>query len=143
MEKKRLFKIMAKMNTKQLTNLTSGLIEKYEINLIKEPSKSLTMIQMREPVKSSLFYLGEVLVCEAVIEFEGAKGMALYMGDDYEKVQAMAILDGAFNKRIDEVNEIVKLLLNEESKQIEMAEKENAMHLKTMVNFSSLDSEGK
>lgn len=136
MEKKRLFRIMAKADGKILAALAEKIKEKEPVVIIKEPQKTLTMIKMREPVQSSLFYLGEVIVTEAVVELAGTKGTAVTMGDEYEKVLDMAIIDAACNKGVfaDEA-----ALLGLEKEQAEREQKENAMHLKTMVNFMSMD----
>jgi alpha-D-ribose 1-methylphosphonate 5-triphosphate synthase subunit PhnG len=97
------------------------------------------MIKLREPVKESLFYLGEVMVSEAVVELDGVKGMAVIMGDDAEKVLNMAIIDAACNSG---VFEGWSDLLALEREQLEQERRENAMHLQTMVNFRSMDTEG-
>lgn len=138
MEKKRLFKIMAKADGETLAKLAAKLKEQYEIVVVKLPGRTLTMIQMREPVKNSLFYIGEVMVCEAMVELDGAKGIAVTMSDDLDKTLDMAIIDAACNKGVfrDEAT-----LLELEQAQIEREEKENALHLKTMVNFTSMDQE--
>jgi phosphonate C-P lyase system protein PhnG len=85
MEKKRLFRIFAKANACDIAKLAKEIKERYEIVIIKAPQKTLTMIKMREPVKSSLFYLGEVIVTEAIVELSGARGMAVTMGDNFGK----------------------------------------------------------
>lgn len=138
MDKKRFFKIMAKADGAILARLSEKIKGRHHIVIIKAPGKTLTMIRMREPVKSGLFYIGEVMVCEAMVELDGTKGIAVTMGDDFEKTLDMAILDAACNKGVfcDEA-----VLLELEKTQIEQEQKENAMHLKTMVNFTSMDQE--
>ena len=96
------------------------------------------MIKVREPVKQSLFYIGEVIVCEAVVEIDGVKGVAVTMGDDAKKALDMAIIDAAVNKGIfDGMDTLLELEIQQNNK----AMRENAMHLRTMVNFESLDQE--
>lgn len=137
MDKKRLTKIMSKADPAVIAALAGTIRSKHDILVIKEPGKTLAMIKMREPVKSSLFYIGEVIVTEAAVELEGAKGIAVTMGDDFEKTLHMAIIDAACNKGIftDE-----NVLLDLEKAQTELEQKEHAMHLKTMVSFSSMDA---
>jgi len=96
------------------------------------------MIQMREPVRQSLFYIGEVIVSEAAVEIDGVKGIAVTMGDDTEKVLDMAIIDAAYNKGVFNGMDTLFAL---EREQNERVMRENAMHLKTMVNFESMDQE--
>lgn len=133
-----MFRIMAKAEDAAVKALADEITARHEVTVVKEPMKTLAMIQIREPVKESLFYIGEVIVCEAVVLLEGTRGMAVTMGDHFEKVYHMAVIDAACNKGIFTGEE---KLLAMEKEQDELAEKENAMHLKTMVNFTSMDSE--
>ncbi|HEY5583397.1 MAG TPA: phosphonate C-P lyase system protein PhnG [Ruminiclostridium sp.] len=140
MNKKQLFQIMNRSDCNLLKNISDVLSSKYSIVVIKEPSKTLAMIKMREPVKSSLFYIGEVMVSEALVELDGTKGIAVAMGDNFDKVLYMAIIDAGFNSQVLEMETIRTELLNLEYKQTEKLRKENSLHLKTMVNFSSMDN---
>lgn len=138
MEKKRLSKILAKTDRKILKQMAKEIEKQYQVIVIKEPEKVLTMIKMREPVKESLFYLGEVMVSEAIVELDGTRGMAVVMGDDFEKVLHMAVIDAACNKGVFTQSDT---LLKLEKKQLKAMEKENAMFMKTKVNFSSMSAE--
>lgn len=138
MNKKTLFRIMAKADSAVIARLAGDIMRQHEVTVIKEPNKTLTMIKMREPVRSSLFYIGEVIVTEAIVELDGQKGMAVTMGDDFEKTLNMAVIDAAVNKGIfTEEGTLAEL----EHEQTEQEQKENALHLKTMVSFNSMDSE--
>lgn len=135
MEKKRLFKIMAKADRDIIINMAEEVKKTQEVVIVKSPEKVLAMIKMREPVKESLFYMGEVIVTEAAVTIEGVNGMAVTMGDDFDKALAMAIIDAAFNcNAITDETPFIEL----EKQQIMREEKENAMFMKTMVNFNSM-----
>lgn len=138
MEKQRMFRIMANAGGKKMTELSRQITSEHEIMIVKEPSKTLTMVKMREPVKSSLFYIGEVMVSEAIVEMNGTKGMAVTMGDDFEKVLAMAVIDCGYNNGLPVMEQIEGELLLLEAKQKKKKEKEHAMHLKTVVNFNTM-----
>lgn len=138
MEKRRLFRILAKAEEKVVEQYANEIKNGHEVVIIKKPEKSLAMIKMREPVKESLFYLGEVMITEAVVELEGKKGIAVMMGDAYERVLAMAVIDAAINA---DVFPHMEELLVLEKEQREQEEKENAMFMKTKVDFHSMDSE--
>lgn len=138
MNKKRMFKIMSKADRSIIMKLAENVKKANEVMIIKEPEKSLAMIKMREPVKESLFYLGEVIVTEATVSVQGKNGTAVAMGDDFEKTLSMAIIDAACNA---DVFREENILLELEKGQIDREEKENAMFMKTMVNFKSMDSE--
>ena len=139
MQKKRLFQIMSKAKTQRLKALADRISDRHEIAIVKAPAKNLAMIKMREPVKSSLYYLGEVMVTEAVVACNGIKGMAVTMGDDLERALYMAIIDCGFNNGFAVMDEIAQRLLAMEARQSKRMEQENAMHLKTMVNFNTMD----
>lgn len=138
MEKRRLFRILAKAEEKVVEQYANEIKNGHEVVIIKKPEKSLAMIKMREPVKESLFYLGEVMITEAVVELEGKKGIAVMMGDAYERVLDMAVIDAAINA---DVFTHMEELLVLEKEQREQEEKENAMFMKTKVDFHSMDSE--
>ena len=136
MKKNRLTKILARADRRDVAELSAEIQKTYRPIIVKKPGKTLTMVKMREPVKERLFYLGEVITYEAVVEIDGVRGAAVYMGDDAEKTLDIAIIDAAVNKG---VFEGMDKLLELEAQQNDRIERENAMHLKTMVNFESLD----
>ena len=131
-------KILAKADKAAVVLLSESIQKLYDPVILKEPGKTLAMIQVREPVKQSLFYIGEVIVCEAVVEIDGMRGVAVAMGDDTEKILDMAIIDAAINKG---VFTGMDKLLELEKEQNDRMMRENALHLKTMVNFNSMDQE--
>ncbi len=138
MEKRRLFRIMVGAKKEKLQALSQLVQDSGDVLIIKEPSKTLTMIKMREPVRNSLFYIGEVMVTETIVEMNKVKGMAVTMGDDFEKVLAMAVIDCGFNNHLPVMKKIEEELLALEAEQIAKHEQENAMYLKTMVNFNTM-----
>ncbi len=138
MNKRRLSKILAKASPQQVQELAGEIKTQHEITVVKAPEKSLVMIKMRDPVKESLFYLGEVIVSEAIVDLDGAKGTAVLLGDDYEKALDMAVIDAACNKGVFARFDALEQL---EAEQNRRTEQENALFLKTMVNFTSMDSE--
>ena len=138
MDKKRLTTILAKADSAAVAALSADVLKNHNAVIVKEPTKTLAMIKMREPVEQSLFYIGEVIVCEAAVELEGTKGKAVCMGGDTDKTLHMAISDAAINKG---VFADMPTLLKMEEEQIAALQRENAMHMKTMVNFTSMDGE--
>ena len=138
MDKKRLTKILTKADRDTVAALSADVQTAHTPIIIKEPGKTLAMIKMRDPVKQGLFYIGEVIVSEAAVELDGVKGAAVTMGDDTEKALHMAIIDAAINRGI---FEHMEALLALEEEQEDRICRENAMHLKTMVNFTSMDQE--
>ena len=118
--------------------LSADIQKTYRPVIVKEPGKTLTMIKLRDPVKQGMFYIGEVIVCEAAVEIDGVQGISVLMGDDAEKALDMAIIDAAVNKGVfDGFEKLAEL----EEKQHIREMKEHVMTLKTMVNFESMDKE--
>lgn len=138
MEKRRISKILARAGKDQVKRLADEIKKDYSPVIVKAPEKSLTMIRMREPVRESLFYLGEVIVSEAIVDLVGAKGVAVLMGDDFDKVLDMAVIDAACNKGVFQRYDILEQLEKEQTLRLE---KENALFMQTMVNFHSMDPE--
>lgn len=138
MKKKRLFQILSRAERSDVVRLGEELQQQYPVTIVKKPEKSLTMIQMREPVKNSLFYIGETMVTEAVVTLADTVGTAVTMGDDFEKTLYMAIIDAAINKGVFAHQD---LLLQWEQAQRRKLEQENAMFQKTKVDFHSMDAE--
>ena len=138
MEKRRLTKILAKADGAVIAALSAEILKAHQPVIVKEPGKTLAMIKLREPVRQSLFYLGEIIVTEAVVEIDGVRGRAVLMGDDAEKTLNMAIIDAAVNKGVfDGMDRLLAL----EKQQNDLVMRQNALHLKTMVNFESMDQE--
>ena len=138
MDKKRFTRILARAERQDVAKMSADIQKTYNPVIVKEPGKTLTMIKMREPVMQSLFYIGEVIVYEAVVEIDGVQGVAVVMGDDAERAFNIAIIDAAANKG---VFTGMNTLLELEKEQNDLLMRENAMHLKTMVNFESMDQE--
>lgn len=137
-DKRRLFRILARVDADAVTAMAGKLQSAYSVVVVKEPGKTLTMVKLRETVEESLFYLGEVIVWEAVVELDGVRGMAVTMGEAAEKVLSMAVIDAAINRGVFRDEDT---LLKLEAEQVAQDRRENAMHLHTMVNFTAMDAE--
>lgn len=138
MEKRRISKILARAGAEQVRELADEIKAAHTPVIVKAPEKSLTMIRLREPVQESLFYLGEVIVSEAIVDLDGAKGVAVLMGDDFDKVLDMAVIDAACNKGVFRRYDVLEQLEKEQTRRLE---KENALFMQTMVSFHSMDTE--
>jgi len=138
MDKKRMTKVLVRADRSEIEALSADIRKTYRPVMIKEPAKTLAMIKLRDPVKQGVFYLGEVIVSEAVVEIDGVQGVAVMMGDDTDRVLGMAIIDAAVNI---EVFTNFEKLAELEEKQSKRELQEHVMNLKTMVNFESMDQE--
>ena len=138
MDKKRQTRTLARAEREEVAALSAEIRKEYSPIIIKQPAKTLAMIKQRDPVKRGTFYIGEVIVCEASVEIDGVPGISVLMGDDTGKTLDMAIIDAAINKGV--FTGMETLLTLEEKQQYALKQK-NALYLKTMVNFESMDQE--
>lgn len=61
--------------------------------VVKAPEVGMVVLQVREPVEETRFYLGEVLVTECSVEVAGVPGWCMRPGDDRVAALAGALLD--------------------------------------------------
>ncbi|MER8069921.1 phosphonate C-P lyase system protein PhnG [Streptomyces sp. NPDC094034] len=64
-----------------------------EPTVLKAPETGMVVLQVREPVEETRFYLGEVLVTECSVEVSGVPGWCMRPGDDRIAALAGALLD--------------------------------------------------
>ncbi len=134
--KKLLFQIISAASREQVTDILTIVTDNHKCRIIREAQKILVMVKMREPVGESLFYIGEVLCCECIAEVNDKKGIAVLMGDDFEKATAAAIIDAALNAKIYDSELIEKKMLNLLSQQEAKRAPINAQIMKSKVNFN-------
>ncbi len=64
-----------------------------EPTVLKSPETGMVVLQVREPVEETRFYLGEVLVTECSVDVAGVPGWCMRPGDDRVAALAGALLD--------------------------------------------------
>lgn len=138
MEKKRLFRILARADAQAVCDMAQALQARYEVVAVKPPEKTLAMVKLRETVEGKLYYLGEVIVWEAVVTLAGTQGMAVTMDGSPEKALAMAVIDAAVNRGVFTQGDTLLAL---EQAQNERDARVNALHRQTAVSFTSMDAE--
>lgn len=131
-------KILALAGYEEVKPLKKLIEDRYQVKMLRPAQKTLTMMQFREPIKSSLFYLGEVLCSECIAEVEGVKGAAVIMGDDFEKVTALAVIDAAYNGGLEECRIIDAAIRKLAEKQQVSRGSLNAEIRKSKVSFNTM-----
>jgi alpha-D-ribose 1-methylphosphonate 5-triphosphate synthase subunit PhnG len=110
-----------------------------EVILLKGPEKTMVLLQVKEPVRQSRFYLGELLASHCIVELGGARGAAVLMGDDLDKARAAAVLDAAHSGGFPGFALVEPELLRlEEERRLEEARNAAAVR-KTQVSFQVLE----
>ncbi|KIF72855.1 phosphonate metabolism protein PhnG [Streptomyces sp. 150FB] len=77
-----------------------------DLTVVRPPEVGMVVLQVREPVEESRFYLGEVLVTECSVEIAGVPGWAMRAGDDRVAALAAALLDAVAAARLPALAEI-------------------------------------
>lgn len=135
MTKKEVSSILTKASLSEVETIVKSIKDKSDIKIIKPPQKTLIMVKVREPVKQSLFYLGEVLATECMVMIDEVRGASVIAGDDFEKAIQIAVIDGFLNKKED-VESIEKQVQELGQLQEKEREKLNGAIMKSKVNFS-------
>ena len=139
MDKQTLSRISTFAETVILQSLAEKVTGDRELFFLKKPEKTMVLLQVKEPVKKSLFYLGEILAVHCIVELAGVKGAAVLMGDDFSKAEAAAILDAAHSGGFAEFDLVEQELLRlQEKHQKENAEQVAAIK-ETQVRFHVLE----
>ena len=95
MDKLSLSRVLAFADPAKLGALAEKAASGKDILLLKKPEKTMILLQIREPVKGSRFYLGEALAAHCVVEIDGVRGASVQLGDDMGKALSAAVLDAA------------------------------------------------
>ena len=135
MTKRELSAILAKASAEDVAVLAEPIKAKAQIQVQKEPQKTLVMVKVRESIKNSLFYLGEVLATECMVTVNGVKGMSVIAGDQFDKARNIAVIDGYLNgnaSSADILEQIAALGVSQQQARQHM----NRQIRKSKVNFN-------
>jgi len=139
MDKNTLSRISAFADTETLKSLAEKAAGNREILILKKPEKTMVLLSVKEPVKKSLFYLGELLAVHCIVELAGVRGAAVMMGDDFSRAQAAAILDAAHSGNFSEFSIIENELACLEDTRQKINARQAAMVRETQVRFHVLE----
>lgn len=131
--------ILAESDFSVWEKITSQLASRYEIKIIQEPETCLVMMPAQDSVEQSSFYLGEVLITQAVVEIYGTPGYGFTLEDKPDQALGYAIIDAALSHGVPEARDI-RLLLAEQEELINCQRRqEKRMIASTRVNFAILE----
>ena len=139
MEKRQLFRIMNSADSAAVCDCGRRVTDKYPVDVLKKPQKMLVMLKVRESARNSLFYAGEALACECMVQIGGTKGFAASLGDDTDKVYAMAVIDATLNAGLPECDLILDTLREWEKQLHEKRAAEAKLTASTKVSFSVME----
>jgi alpha-D-ribose 1-methylphosphonate 5-triphosphate synthase subunit PhnG len=133
--------ILARADREKVLELAERVRGVCDVVLEKAPAKTLVMLPMIEPVHQTRFFIGELLACEAMASIDGCKGIGVLMGDDFEKVVAVATLDSAFRGDIPLCGQLEETLRGWKDDQDKELRREAALYNRTRVDFNIMEGE--
>jgi alpha-D-ribose 1-methylphosphonate 5-triphosphate synthase subunit PhnG len=139
MDKLSLSRISAFAGPELLRSLADKAAAGMEVILLKEPEKTMVLIQIREPVGQSRFYLGELLAAHCIVEVGGVRGAAVLMGDNLDKARAAAVLDAVHSGGFPGFARVEPELLRLEEERLTEETRKAAAIRKTQVSFQVLE----
>jgi alpha-D-ribose 1-methylphosphonate 5-triphosphate synthase subunit PhnG len=139
MDKQTLSRVSAFTETEVLRSLAEKVSGSREWFFLKKPEKTMVLLSVKEPVKQSLFFLGEMLAVHCIVELAGVRGAAVLQGDDLSKAEAAALLDAAHSGNFAEFALIEPELLRLEEARRDARAKQSAAVKKTQVRFHVLE----
>jgi phosphonate C-P lyase system protein PhnG len=129
--------IVMKMDIPAVTNLLE-LLPAQNLIIIKQPATALVMICATDCFNTD-FCLGEALVTEAVVEYDGKHGYAMVLGEDHTRALVIASLDAFFRSSDKEHHAKIENVLALASEEIsEKDEKEKKLVASTRVSFEDM-----
>ncbi|MDR2421626.1 MAG: phosphonate C-P lyase system protein PhnG [Oscillospiraceae bacterium] len=118
----------------------AGKIEaNHDVSALTGPHTVLVMLKFRESAGGALFYAAEALACECYVKLGDTRGFAACLGDDLDKVRAMAVIDAALNAGVPETGEITAALGIMSAKTAEARALEARLAMSTKVDFSIME----
>lgn len=139
MDKLALSRISAFADTDILRSMAEKAAAGRELLFLKKPEKTMVLLQVKEPVKQSLFYLGEMLAVHCIVELSGVKGAAVLAGDDFSKAEAAAVLDAAHSGGFAEFALVEGELYRLEEARKQKAAGQTAAVKRTQVLFHAIE----
>jgi alpha-D-ribose 1-methylphosphonate 5-triphosphate synthase subunit PhnG len=121
-----------------LKSFVEILEKRYDVQMVKKPSLSLTMIRAEDSVEFQEFYLGEALSTDCEVAISNTTGYGICLGDEPQRAYCMAVIDSLL--QFDPENIDVKNFLNDQSRKIEMERNiENSHISRTRVDFKMME----
>ena len=131
--------ILAESDFAVWSELAAKITSVYDIRIIEKPKTCLVMLPAKDCVEENPFYLGEVLITQAVVEINGQAGYGLVMEENPERALTFAIIDAVLNNSLPETKEIQAFLDEQQDKIQARRREENSKIAATRVNFAILE----
>jgi alpha-D-ribose 1-methylphosphonate 5-triphosphate synthase subunit PhnG len=87
--------ILAEGRLEVWKKLSTMIEARHNVKAVKASETCLAMMQAVDSVGETPFYLGELLMCEAVARVDGVLGYGFALEDDPERAWCLAVIDAA------------------------------------------------
>ncbi len=132
-------RILIEGDSRLLESLALEIEAIYDIEVLSAPEKSLVMAKVRDSVSMQPFYAGEVLVTECAVTVAGTQGFGMLMGEFPQKAYELAVVDGALRAGLPQTEDWFARMAAEEAKLAERKTAEQAMALRSKVQFDTME----
>ncbi len=139
MDTKKRTKIFIEYAREEVIKLSEEVSNKYNIEIISQPTEALTMIKVREKAKNSLFYIGEVLVTETKVRINDQIGVGIVRGHNEELSKAMAIADAYYKLNDEDEDKWTEIFLKCEEEGIKNESLYKTYLANTKVDFNTMN----
>ena len=128
--------VLAEGNLAVWEDLAEMIATKHEIKVLQQPETCMTMMQAIDSVGHTPFYVGEVLMTEAVVSIDDVSGFGFVIEDDPVRALCMASIDAALAAKVAEETEIKRIIAAEEDCVNSRRKHEAILVAKTRVHFA-------
>lgn len=139
MNRRKRTEILVKASAEVAENFAEEILKKYNVIVVEESNDGVVMVKLREKAKSSLFYLGEVLITECKVMINGSLGIGIIKGNEPERAYHLAVIDAAYNANLPETEAWENGLKHTEEVIVQANKVFTNKVLKTKVNFETMD----
>lgn len=140
LERGRRCELLAAADTGELLAVAEACIEATAPPLaLVGPEVGTVAMTVREPVETTRFQLGDVLVTRSEVEHRGVRGWAVRMGDDRPGALAAAICDAEAAAAGPQTSTIDELCRRTQERLVRQRDEEWAQLAPTIVDFEEMD----
>lgn len=139
MNRRKRTEILVKASAEVVENFAEEILKKYNVIVVEESNNGVVMVKLREKAKSSLFFLGEVLITECKVMINGSLGIGIIKGNEPERAYHLAVVDAAYNANLAETDDWENVLKTTEEIIVQDNKVFSNKVLKTKVNFDTME----
>lgn len=139
MNRRKRTEILVKASAEVAENFAEEILKKYNVIVVEESNNGVVMVKLREKAKSSLFFLGEVLITECKVMINGSLGIGIIKGNEPERAYHLAVVDAAYNANLAETDDWENVLKTTEEIIVQDNKVFSNKVLKTKVNFETME----